>query len=126
MKKYILSFFLLVLVGCGSIKYDSGIYSKVVNIMATLSKPDTFCDPTSLKKNVSQLYDDTHWITLFEGGQPDNADINLIMRNIEDDILRFRAFVNSNPVSLEYCRAKLETLVSIWQYELVAEGSKPR
>ena len=126
MKKYILSFFLLILVGCGSIKYDSATYTKFVNIMATLSKPDTFCDPASVKKNVAQLYDDTHWITIYQGGQPDNTDIILIMGKIEEDIIRFRALVNAGPISPEYCRSKLENLVATWQYALVAEGSKPR
>jgi hypothetical protein len=125
MKKYLFCI-LFLLASCASIKYDNSEYTKFVNIMATLSKPDAFCEKSVVSKNTNQLFDDTHWITLYQGGQPDNNDMILIMRNIENDEIRFKTLVDAGGISPTYCKSKLTDLLHTWQLALIVEGSKPR
>jgi hypothetical protein len=131
MKKYFMPLILLgltgyFLTGCAATKYDANEYNRYVNIIEALSKPEVFCDTKKLSQNVSQLYDDTHIIYTFQSGEPNNEDMMIIIKGLLNDEQRFKDLVAAGPVSTEYCQLKLKSLLSTWQFAIVAEGSKPR
>jgi hypothetical protein len=127
MKKCLFLFLCFFVFGCNVGNYDSSEYTKVVNIIFSISKPDDFCNQKSLKSNIQKLYDDNHWVVIYESGQPDNDDISKMVLGIEDEISRFHDLVNNETTdTTSYCKLKLQSLLSTLNLVLAAEGNKPR
>lgn len=116
----------LILAACSSSGYDGGEYLKIVNLIISIDNSPTFCNSKSLKKNVETMVQDTHYIVVYNSGQPNNTDTIKLFDGVEDEVKRFQTMVSDQPISPTYCSLKLKSISDTLKVILRAEGSKSR
>ena len=116
--------FLLLLSGCAVQKLDMGEYGKIVTAITSISINDCI-NETDLKSKLTNFSSQMEYLSLYEGGLPNNTDTAKMLNGVRDETTRFQNIITtSNSVSVVYCKYKIEGMRHTLSLVLEAEGRK--